>query len=284
MNKDFAIFIITNGRPKNVVTIKTLNKCGYTGKYYLVVDNEDESILSYRKNHGDDSVIIFDKKKYADSIDEGNNFDNRRTTTHARNACFDIASNLGLKYFMVLDDDYNNIRWRYSDKYITKGFIKNLDLFISYLIKFYEKTTFKTICFAQGGDFIGGDSCGLIQNYKNTCRKAMNSFLCSTDRRFNFIGQLNEDVNTYVTLGSVGDLFLTIPNIGLEQVATQKTSGGMTDAYLRYGTYCKSFTTVMMAPSSVKVSMMGFTSNRLHHRIDWNATTPKIISEKNKKY
>ena len=57
----------------------------------------------------------------------------------------------------------------------------------------------------------------------------------------------------------------------------------MTDAYLKYGTYVKSFTTVMMQPSSVFVAMMGFTKNRLHHRVKQKNTTPMIIKEKHKK-
>jgi len=29
-NKDFAVFILTHGRPDNVKTLSTLKKCGYT--------------------------------------------------------------------------------------------------------------------------------------------------------------------------------------------------------------------------------------------------------------
>lgn len=282
-NKDFCVFIITHGRSNNIITNKSLFKSGYTGPLYYIVDNEDKTIDEYKNKFGVDKVIIFDKKYYADLVDEGNNFDNRRTTTHARNACFDIAEKLGYTYFLVLDDDYSSYRYRFIDNYITKGYVKSLDRLIYNVIKFYKKTNFKSIAFAQGGDFIGGESCGLLKNYLYNSRKCMNSFFCSTERKFNFFGQLNEDVNTYVVLGSRGDLFLTLPHIGLEQAATQKISGGMTDAYLKYGTYVKSFTTVMMHPSSVVVSMMGFTTNRLHHLIKWRHTTPMILDEKYKK-
>jgi hypothetical protein len=282
-NKDFCVFIISHGRANEIKTIDTLKKCGYTGLYYIILDNEDKTIQSYIHKYGEDKIIVFNKKYYADLVDEGNNFDNRKTTTHARNACFDIAKNLNITYFIVLDDDYTNFRYRFVDKYITKGYVLSLDKMFDSLLNFYKNTNFKSIAFAQGGDFIGGDSCGLLKNYLYNSRKCMNSFICSTEREFNFFGQLNEDVNTYVVLGSKGDLFLTIPHVGLEQMQTQKTTGGMTDAYLRYGTYIKSFTTVMMHPSSVKVSMMGFTSNRLHHLVKWRYTTPMILEEKYKK-
>ena len=65
----------------------------------------------------------------------------------------------------------------------------------------------------------------------------MNSFLCSTDRPFKFVGAMNEDVNTYTTLGSRGNLFFTFTSLQLDQKETQSQAGGITDMYLKYGTY-----------------------------------------------
>lgn len=282
-NKDYTVFIISNNRPNKVYTDTMLSKYNYTGSSYIVLDNEDKSINEYIEKFGEHRIKVFDKKAIADKTDEGNNFDNRRTTTHARNACFDIAESLGYKYFLVLDDDYTVFRYRYIDQYITKGYVQNLDNLFTKTFDYYKNNKFLSIAFAQGGDFIGGESCGLLKNYLFNSRKCMNSFFCSTERRFWFLGQLNEDVNTYVTYGNRGDLFMTIPFVGLEQKATQLTAGGMTDAYLKYGTYVKSFTTVMMQPSSVFVAMMGFTKNRLHHRVIQRKTTPMIIKEAYKK-
>jgi hypothetical protein len=276
-NKDFAVFILTHGRPDNVITYKTLNKCGYTGKIYFIVDNEDKSVDKYIENFGVDRVKIFDKKKLADSIDEGNNFDERRTITHARNACFEIAKEIGVKYFIELDDDYKQFKYRFENKLGYEAVIKNLDKVFDIFIDFYKSTNIKSIAFSQGGDHIGGFSITKLK------RKCMNSFICSTDREFRFVGAMNEDVNTYTTLGSRGDLFFTFTSVQLDQKETQSQSGGITDMYLKYGTYCKSFTTVMMQPSSVKVSMMNSSNPRLHHLIKWANTVPMIINEKFKK-
>lgn len=274
MNKDFAVFILTHGRPDNVITIETLKKCGYTGKLFLVIDNEDKTAEQYYKNFGRDKVIMFDKKKYADECDECNNFDERRTITMARNACFDIAKQVGVTYFMELDDDYTSILYRYETG--GKG-IKNINSVFNSFINFYKNTNIYSVAFSQGGDHIGGFS------FTKMKRKCMNSFLCSTDRPFKFVGAMNEDVNTYTTLGSRGKLFLTFTSIQLNQVETQSQAGGITDMYLKYGTYCKGFTTVMNMPSSVKVSMMTSKHERLHHKINWKNTVPKIISEDLKK-
>ena len=283
MNKDFAVFILTHGRPDNVITLNTLKKSGYTGKIYFIIDNEDKRSEEYYTAFGKERVIMFDKKKYADECDEGNNFDERRTITMARNACFDIAKQVGVKYFIQLDDDYTAFDYRIPT--ISKDHcgeikpIKNIDVVFYLLLNFYKKNQFLSIAMAQGGDFIGG----IIANgkaYRFSKRKCMNTFICSTERPFKFIGAMNEDVNTYTTLGSRGNLFLTIPFISITQKATQSQTGGITDMYKKYGTYCKAFTTVMMAPSSVFINMM---AGRLHHKPKWNNIVPKIISEDLKK-
>jgi len=284
-NKDFVVFILTHRRPDNVITLKTLKKCGYTGKIYLVIDNEDKTASKYIENFGIENVKIFDKKYYADNVDEGNNFDERRTITHARNACFDIAEQLGITYFLQLDDDYTAFEYRYESregKKLLVHKINNLNKIIELYIRFYKNTNFKSIAFAQGGDFIGGAANPYVQK-RPLMRKCMNSFICSTKRRFQFIGAMNEDVNTYTTLGSRGVLFGTIPMISLVQIATQSQNNGITDMYLKYGTYCKAFTTVMMMPSSVKINKMGNKNMRIHHSINWNNTVPKILCKKHKK-
>ena len=59
---NFAVFILTHGRPDNVITYKTLQKCGYTGKLFFIVDNEDKTIERYKENFGRDRVLVFRKK------------------------------------------------------------------------------------------------------------------------------------------------------------------------------------------------------------------------------
>lgn len=276
-NKDFAVFILTHGRPDNVKTLSTLKKCGYTGKIYFIVDNEDKTIEQYQKNYGIENVKIFDKKAMADEVDEGNNFDERRTITHARNACFKIAKELGITYFVQLDDDYKQFKFRFENKLGYGAVVKNIDRIFDIFINFYKSTNILSIAFSQGGDHIGGFTTTKLK------RKCMNSFFCSTEREFQFIGAMNEDVNTYTTLGSRGYLFFTFTSVQLDQKETQSQNSGITDMYLKYGTYCKAFTTTMMQPSSVKVSMMNSNNPRIHHSIKWINTTPMILDERYKK-
>jgi hypothetical protein len=217
---------------------------------------------------------VFDKKAEADACDEGNNFDERRTITMARNACFGIAERLGVTHFVELDDDYYYFGRRFSEG---AKKIDNLDAALESLLRFYKSTPTMAIAFAQGGDHIGGFSGVRLK------RKCMNSFLCSTERPFRFVGAMNEDVNTYATLGSRGLVFFTFTPLQLDQKDTQSQPGGISEMYQRFGTYCKAFTTVMMMPSAVRVSMMQSKSPRIHHQINWGYAVPCIVPERYRK-
>ena len=165
---------------------------------------------------------------------------------------------------------------------IIKFLIRNLDKIFQLMVDFYDQIPAHSLAFAQGGDFIGGTK-NKTFTHATLKRKCMNSFICGNDRKFQFVGAMNEDVNTYTTLGSRGNLFFTMPLISLTQKATQSQSGGITDMYLRYGTYCKAFTTVINMPSCVKVSVMGDKHKRLHHAIRWKNCVPMILHEKHSK-
>jgi len=113
----------------------------------------------------------------------------------------------------------------------------------------------------------------------------MNSFFCKTDTPIRFKGAFNEDVNAYVGNQATGMLFLTVPHIQLNQKSTQsdKNQQGMAGSYQKWGTYVKSFFSVLCSPSCISIMQMGRTDRRLHHNIDWDKAVPKIISEIHKK-
>tara|TARA_Y100000593_G_scaffold83035_1_gene156332 strand:+ start:323 stop:1228 length:906 start_codon:yes stop_codon:yes gene_type:complete len=282
MRNDFCAFILTHGRADRVHTYKSLREHGYTGKIFIVIDNEDVTADDYYKLYKDE-VIMFDKKAIAKTFDEGDNFNDRRAIIYARNACFEIARKQGYKYFIQLDDDYTGYSWRLDgDDNFTTIKVKNLDRIFMQLVDFHSKTNFLTVALAQPGDLVGGIQ-GDIGSMR-VKRKAMNSFICDVDRPFTFFGRINEDVNLYTCAQRRGEAVLTFLHATVNQKATQSNAGGMTDLYIDSGTYIKSFYTVMYAPSCTKVHIMHTgKTGRLHHRVAWNNAAPKIISDKYKK-
>lgn len=277
----FAILILSHGRPHHVRTYDSLRRSGYTGQIFLVIDNEDETGDQYRDAFGPENVYMFDKAEIAKTVDTGDTNPSRKSTLFVRTALPGIAKQIGLDYYAQFDDDYTNFSYRYIRKNkMLSHTIRNFDRIIPVMLDLLEDTNALTVALSQGGDHIGG----ILGNYrKGVLRKAMNSQFVRTDRPIQFIGRLNEDVNPYVVHGSRGELFFTLTDIQLNQIPTQSNPGGMTDTYLESGTYLKSFFTVMMAPSSVKIRMMGQSGRRLHHSILWENTVPKIISPRHRK-
>lgn len=72
------------------------------------------------------------------------------------------------------------------------------------LLDYFNSAPMLTLAIGQGGDYIGGEKATRFNDGIQPMRKAMNSFICSVDRPFQFVGRINEDVNTYVLLGSRG--------------------------------------------------------------------------------
>lgn len=279
--KDFVVFILTHGRVDNQYTYRSLCEQGYTGRCVFILDNEDGQVEEYKRRYGADNCYVFDKLAMSKRIDEVFRGD-RRVIVYARNACFDAARVLGYKYFIELDDDYTSFVWRFDSEcaYTPKTpKIKNLDVVFESMLRYYINTPLTSLAMAQGGDFIGGSSNQMLRSI-GTKRKAMNSFICSVDRPFEFKGRINEDVNAYTQLTSVGKIFLTIVQCNLQQKITQSNGGGMTDVYKDSGTYVKSFSSVIVFPSGVKVTLLNSHHKRIHHNVYREHTAPKILQEK----
>lgn len=279
MRDDFAVFIITHGRAGNISTLGPLRAGNYTGKLYFLIDNEDEQEDEYRRLYGDENVIVFDKQKAYDECDTMELTGEKRAIVFARNAIFEIARDLGLRYFLMLEDDFTNFMYRFPDGE-KLGYVrcKRLDELFEAMIEFLNVSGAKTVALAQGGDFIQGIKSQNLR--KGLLRKAMNSFFCDVEKPIVFRGTMNEDVTTYTTLGSRGDLFFTVTKANIVQKMSQSVTGGMTEVYRDGGTYQKTFYSIMSMPSCIKLSLIGDKHMRLHHNVSWNNCVPKILDEK----
>lgn len=278
----FGALILSHGRPDRVLTWKSLRRCGYTGPMWIIIDDEDPTSEQYKEIYGIDNIRVFNKKEIAATFDTASTEPDMMGSVYARNASFQIAKDLGLEYFIQLDDDYSGFRYKYEEnKVLGSKAIRSLDAIFAALLDFLKATGAASVAMSQGGDHIGG-----IKNrnfHRGLMRKVMNSFIYATNQPVTFVGKLNEDVNTYVTLGARGQLFFTAMQVQLTQAQTQSAEGGLSETYKDSGTYVKSFYTVMMQPSSVKVGTIGPRHRRYHHIVSWDETVPKIISSKYKK-
>lgn len=280
MNKlDYAVIIPTHGRYDRVFTHDTLRKSGYTGEIYLLCDDEDKQLEQYKEKYRD-KVLVFSKDDYAGKFDKMDNFGSKACVVYARNAVWDFAKKIGLKYFIVCDDDYMALEYRITADggYYAKK-IKNADGVFAAYVNFLKTSGVDTVCFAQGGDYIGGKDNSKVKNGFKVSRKMMNLYFFSADKPIEFKGTINEDLTSSVTEGQRGQIILTSLMNSVVQKETQTNAGGLTEIYLELGTYTKSFYSVMAAPSCVKIASMGDTHLRIHHAVTWKNAVPKIIRE-----
>ena len=283
LRDDFAVMILSHNRyqDRNYDTLKTLKKSGYTGKYYFVLDDADPGIDGYKKKYGEEHVLIFNKKDVIDKLgfDVMDNSDIWNLGCYARPAIHELAKSVGLKYFLEMDDDYDSFRYRFPGE-PSKAFKKTFDRMVEVYLDFYIKNPqITTLCFCQGADLS-------VVPKGEVKRKAMNAFFCSVDRPIMWAGHFNDDVNSYIRGNQLGEIYLTLPYVQLNQEPSQ-TNGGAAAAYKTFGTYNKSFYSVLLCPSFVKVSTFskGFRMSkfRLHHKIDSIHGVAQILSSRWKK-
>jgi hypothetical protein len=286
MTNDFVVLIPTHKRPDRVYTYRTLRNQGYTGRIVLIIDNEDETIGQYRDLYADDEIVVFDKAGVAQWTESGDNFEGTKSALYAFNATFQVARQLGYQYFILFDDDYRRFEFRRdrTGHYCARK-IPDLDAVFRVMFDYYRSIPALSIAMAQTGDFVGGEDCVTKPSHiwNRPSRKVMNSFFCSTERPFQFLGRLNADVNMYLSYGARGHVFITHGHSVLQQEPTQANSGGMSEIYRDYGTYVKSFYSVMYTPSAVKVSVLKSKHSRIHHKVKWRNAVPCILSEAHRK-
>lgn len=279
--KDYCVFIISYKRANDVITYKCLRENGYTGRIFIVVADDDEQLELYKEKYPNE-ILTFSREETSKYFDICDNFEGMIGSVFPRNALNKIACELGIKYYCVMDDDYNRFSYRRCFGDVLKTFrCNNLGIIIYKCLEYLKNTELiDAFSLAQEGDFIGG--AGSFSNIGGK-RKIMNVYFFRTITPITFIGRLNEDVNTYLYYGAKGKLFFTINDLSVKQALTQQISGGMTELYQYSGTYVKSFYSVLVAPNAVKINTIGNVDTRIHHKIDWNKAVPKLIREDFKK-
>lgn len=190
MRNDFATIILSHGRANNVKTVETLIKSGYTGKYFILVDDEDTDLPEYIKNFGEDKLLIFSKDDAIKTFDIMDNFPGKGVPTYARNMLFFFAKKLNLTYFLELEDDYSCFRQRYEDEngVLRTRYVRDFDSVVDEYIDFLEVSGAVTVAFAQTGDLIGGKSSKVWK--VGLSRKAMNCFFAKQIDHSNILEDL----------------------------------------------------------------------------------------------
>lgn len=225
MRNDFAVFIITHGRAEKQLSYESIRRCGYTGKIYLVIDDMDEQAEKYKTLYGDE-VIIFEKEKYWLCTDTANNQKVMSVCVYARNACFDIAEKLGLRFFCVLDDDITGFGFKMLvGGKLTSMKARKLDTVLQDLIGIIEKTDVKSLGMCAEGWFAGGAQNEIV-------RAGLKDAICSvfihaTCKRIEYVGTTFEDIVTHMLERQKGAAMFSVSNIYYTSKPVGSNEGGV---------------------------------------------------------
>lgn len=275
MRNDFAMFILSHGRAGNVITIDTLHRCGYGGKIFIVIDDEDEQEERYIREYGAENVIIFSKSEYAEKADTVSTSGERKTPLFARNAICEIANELGYSYFGMWDDDIGNLSYRYDDSGSLRGKkIINLDDIFSSMIDFMENTGTDCMAFTNDGGLIGGTKGRFSEGLR---RQAANTYILKTGSHSPFIGTYNEDLQYSLLKAQIGQLVFELTCICFHAPERGSNKGGLSETYQEKNWYYINFHSVVCMPYAVKIN------KDLKLTINWRNSFPCIISERWKK-
>ena len=275
---DFAIFILTHGRPHNQDTRSALRRAGYTGKIYIVLDNLDETINEYRQLYSD--VIVFDKMKYVESSETGVSKPHIKFALFARNAIEDIAQEKGLLYFAMVDDDLTKFRFRYEEDGKLRSLeVKNMDKLLELYTEFMETGNVNTISLASQFNFVGGvGSVPAINSMK--LRMCFNFYIRSTKIKVNWKSNICHDRITSILSNRDGLIWLQLPFVQYDMRELHGINeGGNSDVYREITDFYRIFFSVVFLPDC-NYAMHWKRNNGWVNKVpDYNALCPMIISD-----
>lgn len=279
---DFAVFITTHGRPNNQLTLKTLLDSGYTGDYYLVLDDTDTTIDEYIQNFGKEHILVFNKLEVVNLTDTGKRIPNMKCVIYARNAVEYIAQQFELKSFVVADDDITRFRHRFIQDNslksvpITKSIDDILRAYSDYLLSCnISAMSFGLLSFY----FAGVDA--LSQRAVEKLRIVHNFIFRNTSIKCDWVSDYGEDFVTSILSNQRGDIMFTPPQVQYDsKVPSKRLDGGMSELYKSTKMVNLILGSMIFQPSCISAKL--FKGDYLPY-IARDKAFPKIISGRYKR-
>lgn len=282
MMDDFAIFILTHGRPYNQRTLEALANSGYTGEYYLVIDNLDTAREDYYRLYGN-RVLEFDKTEYVKKTDTGLTNPWINFAVFARNAIEDIAKKLGFRFFGMFDDDLLKFRFRYFENDMLLSLpVVNLDKVISSYLEFMETANIACSCFGVSNNFIGGKkNVKLYTPSSNSFRLCFNSYIRNAKFDVSWAPNMCEDRITSIFHNMRGQVWQQLLFVQVDMAPLYgEIDGGNSFVYRSLDDFTKVFFPVVTNPGSNCICEW---KNRFITQVKDDAICGKIVSGRYKK-
>lgn len=281
MTNKFAIFITTHGRANNQITLNTFKALGYTGDWYLVIDDTDKQYDEYVANYGAEHIVVFNKQHFIDATDTCQRIPHPKAVVFARNAVELIAPILGYTYFMVVDDDVTNLRLRYPENGSLKSakLTNHIDQILDKVVQYIADTNLACVTFGFTNTYRGGVAS--VEKFTSRNRLCAELFIRNADIPVDWRANFVEDLITSIDAGIQGNVCLQFMPIQLELCMNEGTlSGGMSEAYNSTGRYKFYSMPAIIYPNCVSVE---FDGTKWKTRTKAEYSVPKIISSRYRK-
>ena len=288
MREDFAVFITSYKRANNIVTINSLLDAGYTGNWYVIIEDNDPQLEEYKKRIPKEKLLLYNKKEQSKYYDSCDNFNILNTNLNSLSVVFYFAKLLGYKYFYIAEDDYEG--YYYIKRFKRKVFLKKLnninDIFELCINLLNSNDKLNCISFCSKSTYSIGNSDffnDTLFNYLN-----FNGWICDVDKNINFKGTICNDSLTFMDNYKKGNITFTLnyiknihrmyhekKKVELDGSGNDEINNIFFRDMLIYYLY-----NIMGEPSAYKI----FTKNgKVREKFEFKYLIPKIIDERWKK-
>lgn len=198
-----------------------------------------------------------------------------RASVYARNACFEIARKLGIRWMFMCDDDISNFRYRLLRGNKLKGYnIKNIEWLFDEMRNIMEIGNIGIFGFSQAGAFVGGPNKNYLKGHQ---RKVAQAMMFDVNNPVYFRGIFYEDMLASLDCGNCGRIAISTMLVLVQSPKQSDNNGGMQKIYEESGTYIPCFFVVMAYPGIAKIDVKG---HKFILKMNNKAFAPMIISER----
>lgn len=271
------IFIPSYHRAENLKTAKYYKRIGWDmSKVHVVIDSEadDKADYDYAAERMGFNLHVFDMDEARERFDYVHRpSHSRRSAGQARNQFYEIASSLGIDFFMVQDDDTQNYQNKKLGQYRGMSSFDDVHAVFEGVKAFMLKRRIGVFGVSQTGDFIGGVNKKLLRN------KVMNTTFIYTPYIYRGErGVQDDDTSQFATImneglftGSLGD------GLVLQQTQSATAKGGLTELYNECKLLNKALVTPIQFPSAIHANTQKKNGGRVHHVIRNKYLAPRLL-------
>ncbi len=275
------IFIPSYQRSNNIKTAKYfVEKIGYNAKnIHVVIDDEADDIEQYTEEceRLGCNLHIFNMQESIKRYDYVHRVSTlRRSAGQGRNMFYDIAKQLNIDFYIVIDDDTRQYEVKPFAVYMRGAILEDFEMVFEGVKEFMQRQKIGVFGLSQTGDMFA------VPDNKMFRKKVMNTTFCNI--KYIYRGEksaLDSDTSLFVNVMNEG-LFTGSLGTGLAlnptSSATQK--GGLTPTYNENRLLSKALVIPIQFPSLCHAERQKKNGGRLHHRIKYKHLFPCIIKGK----